>query len=134
MRRSLGYPWLADDDIFPFYELRAAAVDLRWTGEQGFNADETGRRVAAQLDTLVEHGVRHAILSAFGCGAFLNPADCVARIYRKELLKRAAHFDVIAFAIFNAGYGPDNFTPFRSEFEGWPSETPTTHPMTHAVS
>ena len=79
-RDDLGYPWLADDEVFPFYELRAAAVDLR--GKQAFDADEAARRVAAQLDTLIEHGVRHAVLSAFGCGAFLNPADQVARIVR----------------------------------------------------
>ena len=117
-RDDLGYPWLADDEVFPFYELRAAAVDLR--GKQAFDADEAARRVAAQLDTLIEHGVRHAVLSAFGCGAFLNPADQVARIYRQELLKRATQFDVIAFAIFHAGYGPDNFKPFAKEFDGWP--------------
>jgi len=117
-RADLGYPWLADDEVFPFYELRAAAVDLR--GDQAFDADEAARRVAAQLDTLIEHGVRHAVLSAFGCGAFLNPADQVARIYRQELLKRATQFDVIAFAIFHAGYGPDNFKPFAKEFDGWP--------------
>ena len=117
-RADLGYPWLADDEVFPFYELRAAAVDLR--GKQAFDADEAARRVAAQLDTLIEHGVRHAVLSAFGCGAFLNPADQVARIYRQELLKRATQFDVIAFAIFHAGYGPDNFKPFAKEFDGWP--------------
>ena len=62
--------------------------------------------------------MRHAVLSAFGCGAFLNPADQVARIYRQELHKRATHFDVIAFAIFHAGYGPDNFKPFEKEFAG----------------
>ena len=117
-RDDLGYPWLADDEVFPFYELRAAAVDLR--GDQAFDADEASRRVAAQLDTLIEDGVRHAVLSAFGCGAFLNPADQVARIYRQELLKRATQFDVIAFAIFHAGYGPDNFKPFAKEFDGWP--------------
>ena len=115
-RDDLGYPWLADDEVFPFYELRAAAVDLR--GDQAFDADEASRRVAAQLDTLIEDGVRHAVLSAFGCGAFLNPADQVARIYRQELHKRATHFDVIAFAIFHAGYGPDNFKPFEKEFAG----------------
>ena len=125
-RADLGYPWLADDEVFPFYELRAAAVDLR--GEQAFDANEAARRVAAQLDTLIEHGVRHAVLSAFGCGSFRNPADQVARIYRQELLKRATQFDVIAFAIFDAGYGPDNFMPFEMVFDGRPAGT-TSYPF-----
>ena len=66
------------------------------------------RRVAAQLDTLIEKGVRHAVLSAFGCGAFMNPAESVARCYRVELEARAEHSDKVVFAIFNPGYGPDN--------------------------
>ena len=65
------------------------------------------------------------MLSAFGCGAFLNPAARVAAIYREELSKRATRFDVIAFAIFNAGYGPNNFEPFRVVFEDWPEGEPT---------
>ena len=119
-RADLGYEWLQEDDVFPFYELRAAAVDLR-DGSR-FSERETARRIGAQLDTLVDAGVRHAVLSAFGCGAFMNPAASVAAIYRQELQKRASSFDVVAFAIFAAGYGPDNFTPFAAEFEGWPGQ------------
>merc|ERR550532_2728604 len=73
----------AEDEIFPFYELRAAAVDLSRGGR--FSEPETLRRVEAQLDTLIEHGVRHAVLGAFGCGAFRNPAPAVARCYRRAL-------------------------------------------------
>ncbi|MFQ5473026.1 MAG: TIGR02452 family protein, partial [Dehalococcoidia bacterium] len=69
-----------------------------------------------QLDTLRHHGVRHAVLSAFGCGAFGNPADEVARIYREELEARETDFSLVAFAIFAAGYGPDNYTPFADAF------------------
>jgi hypothetical protein len=57
-------------------------------------------------------------LSAFGCGAFRNPANRVARIYREELTHRADDFSLVAFAIFAPGYGPDNFTPFAHEFRG----------------
>merc|ERR1712187_1061748 len=94
---------------------------------------EMRRRINAQLDTLIEKGVRHAVLSAFGCGAFLNPADLVARCYREALESegRLKHFDCLAFAIFYPGYGPDNFEPFRRElsalllFDGrvFPSQT-----------
>lgn len=48
---NLGYQWLADDEVFPFYELRSAAQDLR--GGIPFNDKETRRRIAAQLDTLI---------------------------------------------------------------------------------
>ena len=54
-RDDLGYQWLADDEVFPFLELRAAALDLR--GGYPFDEVETAKRVGAQLDTLIEHGV-----------------------------------------------------------------------------
>jgi hypothetical protein len=114
---SLGYDHLPDDDVFPFYELRAAAVDYRNGAE--YDHDETKRRVAAQLKTLTLRGVRHVVLSAFGCGAFMNPAVRVASAYHEALRERHSDFDVVVFAIFNAGYGPDNVSPFREEFEKW---------------
>lgn len=113
-RADLGYPWLPDDQIFPFYELRAAAQDLR--DGSAFDAADARCRISAQLDTLRNHGVRHAVLSAFGCGAFGNPASEVAAIYRDELTARQSDFSRVAFAIYAAGYGPDNFTPFASVF------------------
>uniref|UniRef100_A0A6U7C9M9 Microbial-type PARG catalytic domain-containing protein n=1 Tax=Haptolina brevifila TaxID=156173 RepID=A0A6U7C9M9_9EUKA len=116
-KSDLGYPWLADEEIFPFYELRAAAKDLR-DGSSYDHAD-TLRRIHAQLETLRAAGVRHAVLSAFGCGAFCNPAHHVAEAYKEALSSRADQFDVIAFAIFHAGYGPDNHTPFAHTFANW---------------
>ena len=116
-RSDLGYKWMPDVEVFPFYELRAAAVDLR--GREQFSEEETARRVRAQLDTLADAGVRHAVLSAFGCGAFMNPASRVAQVYVRELRQRATDFDVVAFAIFHAGYGPNNFAPFEAAFTGW---------------
>ncbi len=113
-RADLGYRWLADDEIFSFHELRAAAEDLR--GGLPFDEREAARRIAAQLDTLRKAGVRHAVLSAFGCGAFHNPADRVAALYRDALAARREHFTLVAFAIFAPGYGPDNHAPFAEVF------------------
>ena len=107
---DLGYRWLEPSEIFPFYELRAAAQDLRRGG--GLDLDDAATRIGKQLDTLVDFGRRHAVLSAFGCGAFRNPARVVARLYKEALAARREHFDLIAFAIFAPGYGPDNYTPF----------------------
>jgi hypothetical protein len=107
----LGYAWLPSDEIFPFYELRAAAQDLR-SGE-AFDATEARKRIAAQLDTLLEHGVRYAVLGAFGCGAFMNPPEIVAQIYREEIGKRIKDLDLVAFAIYDTGSGRGNLLPFR---------------------
>lgn len=116
---DLGYKWLEEGDVFPFLELRAAAVDLR--DGRPYVVEECRRRVEAQLDTLAEANIRHFVLSAFGCGAFLNPAGDVARCYRQALDRRRKaapadkRFACAAFAIFDPGYGPDNFTPFEAE-------------------
>ncbi|MCX4247163.1 poly(ADP-ribose) glycohydrolase domain-containing protein [Paraliomyxa miuraensis] len=111
---DLGYAWLADDEVFPFFELRAAAEDLR--GGKPFDEDEMARRIHAQLDTLRYGGVRHVVLSAFGCGAFHNPADRVAALYRDALARTPGNLEEVVFAIFAPGYGPDNYTPFADAF------------------
>jgi len=113
-RSDLGYAWLDDDQVFPFFELRSAAQDLR--DGSSFSVAEAQKRIAAQLDTLIKHNVRHAILGAHGCGAFMNPTRIVADIYHEQISERAENFSMIAFAIFNAGYGPDNFKPFAEQF------------------
>jgi len=94
-------------------------VDLRCrAGMRGrFDETEMRKRIVAQFETLKAGGVRHAVLSAFGCGAFLNPAPDVARLYREELEERLTDFDSVVFAVFNAGYGSDNFMPFKQEME-----------------
>jgi hypothetical protein len=113
-KRDLGYAWLPEDEVFPFFELRASARDLRDGSD--FDPHDARRRISAQMDTLRDHQIRHVVLGAFGCGAFRNPAHRVAAIYREEIASRAAHFDLVAFAVFASGYGPDNFTPFAEVF------------------
>lgn len=119
---DLGYAWLEDTEVFPFFELRAAAIDLRQINgkdQKVYDHAETQRRVAAQFETLRAASVRHVVLSAFGCGAFENPAGEVAKAYREALAARHQHFDVVVFAIFDAGYGPNNFGPFDDAFRDW---------------
>lgn len=110
----LGYAWLPDDEVFPFFELRAAADDLR--DGRSFDPARMRAKIDAQIDTLMDANVRHAVLGAFGCGAFRNPADRVARLYADALREREGAFDCVVFAIFDAGYGPDNLTPFVRAF------------------
>ena len=115
LKDDLGYAWLKKDEIFPFYELRAAAQDLR--GNEKFDTNEARKRIAAQLDTLQTNNIRYAVLGAIGCGAFLNPPDKVAKIYKEEILKRIEHFDLIVFAILANGYKSENYVVFSKVFE-----------------
>ena len=110
---DLGYKWLPDDDIFPFYELRSAAMNLHHSATP-YDHDEMRHRVRAQLDTCIAQGVRHVVLGAFGCGAYCNPAARVASLYAEELAKVLDQFEVVVFSIFYPGYGPDNYTPFAA--------------------
>jgi len=113
-RSDLGYQWLPNEEVFSFFELRSAAQDLR--NGSTFSESNARQRIAAQLDTLMEQDIQHAVLGASGCGAFMNPAHRIAERYRQEIEKRKHGFRVIAFAIYQAGYGPDNLAPFEEVF------------------
>jgi hypothetical protein len=109
------YPWYALEQVFPFFELRSAAVSLRGR-EASRETDESMRkRIDAQLDTLILANVRHVILSAFGCGSFFNSPETVAQLYRVAIAKRRDCFDVIIFAIYTSDDGPssENYAVFR---------------------
>jgi len=114
-----GYADLGSEDYYSFYELKSAADDLR-VESSSFSEESMRSKIVAQLETLKKNGIRHAVLSAFGCGAFLNPAEEVARIYKEELQKRAEDFDDVVFAVYHAGYGSNNFLPFKTVLEGLP--------------
>ncbi len=115
-RQDLGYALLPEDEVFPFHELRAAAINC---ARQRFDKDEAGRRVKAQLDTLRDAGLTHAILSAFGCGAFMNPPEIVSRLYRTELEKDDRGLREVTFAIFDPGWETGNFKAFEEAFSGF---------------
>ena len=106
-KENLGYPWLPEQNIFPFYELRAAAQDLR--GESHFVIDEARKRIVAQLDTLQAKNIRHVVLGAFGCGAFLNPPEIIATIYKEEIEKYIDNFSLIVFEVFGSGKAYSEF-------------------------
>ena len=104
--QNLGYADLIDEEIFPFYELRAAAIDAR-TGtvertHKHYNKDDTRKRIISQLETLIAHDVTCVILSAFGCGAFKNPPTEIAELYKQEIDNYKDYFRIIVFAIYGS--------------------------------
>ena len=120
---DIGYEWLDKKDIFPFLELRAAAIDRRQANDQLKPFDDemranTRKRIEAQLHTLRDNDVKYVVLSAFGCGKFENPTTEIAALYRSVISQLCKDFQVIAFAIFAPGYGrDDNFDMFEREFK-----------------
>ena len=110
---NFGYTELSNNNIFLFYELRCAAAYLDIKNGAKFEKEEMRKRIEAQFTTLKINGIRHAIMSAFGCGAFHNPPNEVAELYKECLERYKNDFDVIAFPIYYAGYGPNNYPDFR---------------------
>jgi uncharacterized protein (TIGR02452 family) len=52
------------------------------------------------------------ILGAFGCGAFKNSPEMVARVFRNVMQEYRNRLDVIEFAVFYVGEERTNFTTF----------------------
>ena len=121
-----GYAWMKEDEWFPFYELRSAALNVAYLKRSAppmYCVDDEQvvvdmrRRIRAQFKTLMNVGVKHVVLSAFGCGAFGNDAFQVAELYVTELESFRSEFDVVAFSIFYAGFGETNYQQFHSVFD-----------------
>ena len=114
---------------FPFYEMRAAADDRNQRNADGkrikgaplkdFDVASMTKKIKAQFSTLKKNGRRRVILSAFGCGAFKNPPEEVARIYKKEIERVKDNFDHIVFAIYPLG-GDDNYSKFMKVLKDLP--------------
>lgn len=93
-----------------------------WLSEE--MADATRIKIRAILRIAAHHGHADLVLSAFGCGAFRNPPQHVADLFRETLVEEEFDgvFRNIVFAIFddhNAGHrhNPEgNFWPFARAF------------------
>ncbi|MDN3506323.1 MAG: TIGR02452 family protein [Simkaniaceae bacterium] len=108
--------------------ITSAAIDLnsnhgggKWT-KDAFEK-ETRLRAYAQLWKAAEEGNDAVVLTAFGCGAFRNDPEIVARIYR-DLLAEKFHgvFKNVTFAVIDdhntrKPHNPrGNYLPFREVF------------------
>lgn len=58
------------------------------------------------------------VLGAFGCGAFRNDPDTVAKAYKNVLEEYRNYFDRIEFAIFCRDYETRNYSAFRKALLG----------------
>ncbi|QMT61504.1 poly(ADP-ribose) glycohydrolase domain-containing protein [Legionella sp. PC997] len=121
---ELSYAFLPSESIFSFYELRSAAPE-HFAESQSQEAsvlkehrEDLRRRIAAQLDTLILVGQTHAVLGAWGCGAFKNEPELVAETYAEEIEKRADFFQHLLFPIINTNSHSNNFEVFEKILNG----------------
>lgn len=114
-----GYKLLKPEKYFPFYELRAAAINLNDPENNPFNRSKTKKRIRVQFTTLIDKNIKYVVLSAFGCGAFKNPPEIICEIYKELIFEYIDEFNVIAFAIIDAGNDivGGNYKIFKKCFE-----------------
>lgn len=57
------------------------------------------------------------ILGAFGCGAFCNPPEVVAKAFKAVQEKYTSYFETIEYAVFCGRYETENYQVFRKVLE-----------------
>jgi len=105
----------------PIAVITSAALHL-WSDNFNKKAfeKETEKRIHAQLAVAAEQGNDAVVLTAFGCGAFRNPPETVAKIYKSVIENQfKGVFKKITFAVINdhntgQAHNPKgNFKPFK---------------------
>lgn len=61
----------------------------------------------------IKHGHKNLVLGALGCGAFNNPTEEVAYMFKNSLIKYSHYFERIGFAILSLPGNP-NFAIFKN--------------------
>ena len=114
MKEGLVFPKMMPmEDWYKVNVITCAAPEL-WD-EDDLPADyeeQLTSRIRKILDVAAKEKNEVLVLGAWGCGAFENPADVVARVFHKVLKNYS--FDLIEFAI--GARGNENYNCFVHEF------------------
>lgn len=104
-----------DKPYFVSY-ITSAAVINRETLDRDYVISCNDEKIRRILLTAIENGVKHLILGAYGCGAFCNDPEDIAKIFKKYLIEQnlKSHFDEIVFSII--GYTTTNYDVFSKVF------------------
>ncbi len=126
------YHTLDEKDYFFVDVITCAAPNLREVPNNGWcNVGENGKPVKIDdeelykihlkrakqiLSAAAEHKVTNLVLGAFGCGAFRNNPQVVAKAYKNILKEFDGVFENIEFAIYCKDYETENFETFKKLF------------------
>ena len=74
------------------------------------------KRLERVFRVAAANGAEVLILGAFGCGAFCNPPEVVARAFKVVQEKYASYFETIEYAIFCGSHETQNYDAFCEAF------------------
>ena len=74
-------------------------------------------RIERILEVAKKKGVEVLILGAFGCGAFVNPPEIVAKIFKEALEIYGKYFEIVEFAVYCAEEETRNYKVFKEVLE-----------------
>lgn len=69
-------------------------------------------RIERIFKLAIKENVEVLILGAFGCGAFRNPPELVAKVFAEFTSKYLNYFDVIEYAVFHTEREKNNYEAF----------------------
>lgn len=122
---------MKENDWYKVNVITCAAPNLRDRPSNAMNpnAGNTAAKIANQeLHALLETRIRRIfkvaaaegneilILGAFGCGAFRNPPEVVADVFRQITAEYCKHFEAIEYAVFHTDRETENYKAFKHAF------------------
>ena len=69
------------------------------------------------LEVAAANDVDILVLGAFGCGAFCNPPEVVARVFRRITAEYRHCFETIEYAVYHTEREMANYQAFRLAFQ-----------------
>ena len=129
IKSDISFPEpLAEKDRYKVNILTCAAPNLRERPSNYMNphsGSKPAKVTSAQLEALLTSRVRRIfevaaangndvlILGAFGCGAFRNPPELVARVFHDIMKDWLSYFEAIEYAIYHRADETVNYTAFE---------------------
>ena len=123
---------LSKEDWWSVNILTCAAPNLRERPSNMMNlhaGDKAAKITPSELEKLLTARIRRIfeiaiangnevlILGAFGCGAFGNPPELVARVFNKVMQDYLCYFDTIEYAVYHTEREVANYEAFRKEMQ-----------------
>lgn len=71
-------------------------------------------RICRIFEIAAANGNEALILGAFGCGAFMNPPNVVAKVFSEQLQTFRGYFRAIEFAVYHTEREAQNYNAFRA--------------------